>query len=235
MTDETTVLLLDVEGTTTALSFVHDVLFPYSSTHLAAFLGERGTRPEVASELERVRATGRAEGAPVGTLDDLVALLQRFIREDRKHPALKALQGMLWEQGYASAAFRGHVYDDVPPCLARWHARGITLAVYSSGSVAAQRLLFAHSTHGDLTPLFKAYFDTGVGPKREADAYRRIVAELHCVPERCAFLSDVEAELDAARDAGLRTVQLLRAGTVPSPRHAGAADFEAVGQLLQLP
>jgi enolase-phosphatase E1 len=228
------VLLLDVEGTTTDIAFVHDVLFPHAREHLSSYVRTHAASVAVREQLDSARATGVAEGEPVATDDEVVALLLRWIAVDRKHPALKELQGRVWQAGYTDGSFRGHVYDDVPPALTRWRERGLQIAIYSSGSVAAQRLLFGHSTHGDLNSHFAANFDTTVGHKRAVESYRRIAAALGVDPGRVAFLSDVEAELDAACEAGMQAVQLLRAGTVPSERHPGAVDFAAVDDRLRL-
>ena len=150
--------------------------------------------------------------------------------EDRKSTGLKAVQGLLWEEGYRSGALRAHVFADVPAAFARWRAAGLAIYVFSSGSVLAQRLLFAHSEAGDLSGLLDGHFDTTTGPKREPAAYRAIAREIGLAPEAVLFLSDVPAELDAARAAGMRTGLLERPGNVPAPgadhpRHASFADI----------
>lgn len=210
------ILVTDIEGTTTRIAFVKDVLFPYARRALPDFVRARGRHPEVRRWLDAVDH----ELAPGGGAGDeaIVAALQRWIDEDRKHTALKALQGLVWADGYRDGAFTAHVYPDAAEALRRWRARGRTLAVYSSGSVAAQKLLFAHSDAGDLTPLFSAYFDTQVGAKREPSSYARIASELRASPDGVLFLSDVVEELDAAREAGLRTVLVDRLDDHPVPR-----------------
>nr|MBP6596876.1 acireductone synthase [Arenimonas sp.] len=162
-------LLTDIEGTTSSISFVKDVLFPYARSALPGFIAAHGDDPEVRRWLDQVAA--ELGGQP----DDeaLVATLQRWIDADRKHTALKALEGMLWKDGYGRADFRAHVYPDAALALRAWEAAGHPIAVYSSGSVPAQKLFFGHSEAGDLTPLVSAWFDTEVGGKREADSYRR--------------------------------------------------------------
>lgn len=226
------VVLTDIEGTTTSISFVHDVLFPYSRANLADFVRARGREPEVRAALE---AAARVGGLADGASDDaIVDLLRSFIDADKKEGSLKTLQGLQWRDGYERGDFVGHLYDDVAPALRRWRAAGIRLAVYSSGSVAAQHLLFGHSSAGDLQPLFDGWFDTRVGGKREAPSYLAICAALDVAPAEITFLSDIEAELDAAASVGVRAIQLLRAGTAPSARHVGVADFDAVGALLTL-
>jgi len=154
----------------------------------------------------------------------VVEVLQGWIDEDRKHTALKALQGMIWTDGYRRADFTAHVYPDAVDALRRWHADGHRLAVYSSGSVPAQKMFFGHSDAGDMLPLFDAFFDTGVGGKREAGSYARIVGALGVEPACIVFLSDVVAELDAAREAGLRTVLVDRLEDYPEPRLGDACN-----------
>jgi enolase-phosphatase E1 len=223
------VILTDIEGTTTAIAFVKDTLFPFAAAALDGFLDAQGQDPAVAAILDQVRAEAPGE--------DPRAALRRWMAQDAKVTPLKALQGLIWQAGYADGRLRGHLWPDVAPCLRAWAAAGIALAVYSSGSVGAQRLLFGHSVAGDLTGLFAGFFDTTMGGKREAAAYAAIAAALGTAPGDILFLSDVAEELDAAAAAGLRTCQLVRAadGTRPCARHAGAADFPAVARLHGLP
>jgi len=211
---ERTTILTDIEGTTSSISFVKDVLFPYARRELPRFVRERGDHPDVRRWLDQV-ATENG-----GMCDDamIVETLQGMIDEDRKHTALKALQGLIWQEGYRSRDFTAHMYPDVAPRLRQWRDAGHGLAVYSSGSVPAQRLLFGNSDAGDLLPLFDAFFDTEVGHKRDADSYRLIADRLNRSAERILFLSDVVEELDAARDAGMRTVLLDRRQDYPQPR-----------------
>lgn len=213
------VILTDIEGTTSSISFVKDVLFPYARRALPGFVAEHGQRPEVRQWLDAVADETGAEGDAA-----VVAALQGWIDEDRKHTALKALQGMIWADGYRKAEFTTHIYPDVPAVLQRWHAAGHRLAVYSSGSVPAQKLFFGHSDAGDLTRLFSGWFDTEVGGKRETASYTRIVGQLGVPASEVLFLSDVVAELDAARDAGLGTVLLDRREDYPQPRTGEAAN-----------
>lgn len=223
-------VVTDIEGTTTAISFVHRVLFPYADAHLDAFLDARGGDPAVAAALAEAAADPDAGG-------DVRAALHRWIAEDRKFGPLKTLQGMIWEDGFRNGALRAHLYPDVAPALRAWHAGGIRLAVYSSGSVGAQKLLFAHTEAGDLTGLFGGFFDTAVGAKREPASYAAITARLGLPAGSILFLSDVEAELDAAAASGLATCQLVRAedGTVATERHRTAGDFRAVPVAFGLP
>ena len=222
-------ILTDIEGTTTRIAFVRDVLFPYARRRMAGFLAAHASDPAVAADLAEVRRL--APGVP-----ELQTLLH-WIDIDAKITPLKSLQGMIWAEGYADGSIRGDLYADVAPCLRLWSGRGVRLAVFSSGSVAAQKQIFGHSVAGDLTGLFTGFFDTRVGGKREPDSYGRLAIALGLPTAEVLFLSDVEAELDAAAAAGMRTCQLLRAedGTVASDRHATAADFRAVGRLMELP
>ena len=211
-------VLTDIEGTTSAISCVKDVLFPFARAALPAFVREHGQEPDVRQWLDRVAA----ESGGVCQDEMIVEVLQGWIDEDRKHPALKALQGMIWLEGYREGEFQAHVYPDAAQALRQWHANGHRLAVYSSGSVPAQKLLFGHSTEGDLSALFSGWFDTAVGGKREVQSYRNIVGQLDLAAHDVVFLSDIVEELDAAREAGLRTVLLDRRQDYPMPRQGEA-------------
>jgi enolase-phosphatase E1 len=213
-------ILTDIEGTTSSISFVKDVLFPYARRELPRFVRERGDEPEVRRWLDVVAT----EHGAMCSDDVIVETLQGWIDEDRKHTALKALQGMLWQDGYRSADFTAHIYPDAAEALQRWHDAGHSLTVYSSGSVAAQKLFFGNSDAGDLLPLFDAFFDTEVGGKREAASYKRIAEALSREPGEIVFLSDVVAELDAARNAGMRTVLVDRREDYPQPRTGAACN-----------
>lgn len=219
-------ILTDIEGTTSSLSFVKDVLFPYARRHLAGYVREHAGEPEVAACLAECRTLMAEPGAAP---ERIVAQLEQWIDEDRKITPLKTLQGLVWEHGYRAGHFTGHVYPDALDVLRDWHARGFALYVYSSGSVHAQKLLFGHTEAGDLTPLFRGYYDTRIGAKVEAGSYRRIAAELGLSTGEILFLSDLPRELDAAREAGMRTCQLLReTDMTPAPGHAHAHDFNEV-------
>ncbi|RPE82000.1 acireductone synthase [Vulcaniibacterium tengchongense] len=212
-------ILTDIEGTTSSISFVKDVLFPYARRALPRFVAARGKEPAVRKWLDAV-ATENG-----GMCDDamIVEVLQGWIDEDRKHTALKALQGMVWADGYRNADFTAHIYPDAAAALPRWREAGLPLYVYSSGSVPAQRLFFGHSDAGDLTGLFSGWFDTEVGGKREAASYRRIAEAIGLPAGEILFLSDVVEELDAAREAGLRTALIDRREDYPQPRTGDAA------------
>ena len=208
-----TAILTDIEGTTSPISFVAKVLFPYARTHLAAFLGHHAEDPAVRESLDAARTLA---GKPELDIAGVTELLIQWIDEDRKATPLKDLQGLIWADGYVTGAFQGDLYPDVLPALTQWRQAGLSLYIYSSGSVAAQRLLFGHSIHGDLTPLFSGYFDTRIGAKIETDSYRRIAAEIGTAPESILFLSDSEKELDAACAASFKTARLARDGAVES-------------------
>ena len=216
----TITILTDIEGTTSSISFVKDVLFPYARAALPDFVRTHGDAPEVRHWLDMVAV----ENGGLCQDEMIVETLQGWIDQDRKHTALKALQGMVWEAGYRHRDFTAPLYPDVVPALHAWHAAGHGLAVYSSGSVPAQKLLFAHTEAGDLTPLFRGFFDTEVGHKRDADSYRLIADRLDRSVGDVVFLSDVVAELDAAREAGLGTVLVDRLDDYPVPRDATAAN-----------
>jgi len=223
-------ILTDIEGTTSSIHFVHDVLFPYARQHLAAYV--RDHPAETAPLLDAVRAE---TGEPALDMAGCVARLLQWHDADRKIGPLKALQGLIWAQGYASGELRGHVYADAAAGLRRWHAAGIPLYVYSSGSVAAQKLIFGHSEQGDLAPLFSGHFDTAIGGKKEAASYRAIAAALDLPPARILFLSDVEAELSAAREAGLSVLLLAREGRPDGSAFPVATSFDAILSEKTLP
>ncbi|MCE0489062.1 acireductone synthase [Pantoea sp. Mb-10] len=218
-------IVTDIEGTTSDIQFVHTVLFPYARQHLDAFVRAHQQDETVRAALEAVRAEA---GTPQATLDETLATLRAYIDEDRKSPGLKTLQGLIWRAGYVHGEFTGHLYADVRPALARWQAQGIALYVYSSGSVAAQKLLFGYSDEGDLTSLFSGYFDTAVGAKRETQSYRNIARQLDLAPTEILFLSDIHQELDAAAEAGWHTVQLIRGEADDHSRHRQVADFSQI-------
>jgi len=199
-------IVTDIEGTTSSLSFVKDVLFPYARAHLPAFVRQHQDESEVASLLEDAR---REAGADLDG-EQLISQFIDWIDRDQKITPLKSLQGLIWEAGYRQGDFKGHIYEDAARQLQAWKAAGYALYVYSSGSVYAQKLLFGHTEYGDLTPLFSGYFDTHIGGKREAESYRRIAEQIQCRPEEILFLSDIEEELDAARQSGFATRWLVR-------------------------
>ncbi len=235
-------VLLDIEGTTTPVSFVTEVLFPFARERLEDFLTtlppeERdplvrslGTERQV--EPPEARAPTWCGATPDEARASALAYLHWLMDRDRKSTTLKSFQGRIWKEGYDSGAVKGALYDDVLPAFKRWTASGRRLAIFSSGSVQAQRLLFAHSTAGDLTGFLSAYFDTTTGPKREADSYRKIARALACPPDDVLFLSDVVAELEAAAEAGLRTALCVRRETeADTPRGSGPPSIRTFDDL----
>jgi enolase-phosphatase E1 len=211
-------IITDIEGTTTPISFVRDTLYPYARARLESAL-HRPEAAAIAAEIERM-VPGQAA----------LATLHQWMDEDAKVTPLKTLQGLIWDAGYADGSLQGALYADVTPSLRRWVRGGLKLYVYSSGSVAAQKLLFGHSVDGNITGLFSGFFDTNVGHKREPESYDRLCIGINVPPAEVLFLSDMEAELDAASSAGLRTCQLVRPedGTVASERHRSVGDFTRV-------
>jgi enolase-phosphatase E1 len=220
-------IVTDIEGTTSSIRFVKDVLFPYARRRLPAYVETHGDTPEVQHWLHEAAKEADIVEA---TRQEIIELLLRWIDEDRKSTALKALQGMIWREGYEAGEYRAHLYPDVAARLHAWRGEGLHLYVYSSGSVPAQKLFFRYSESGDLTPLFAGYFDTETGPKREQASYQRIVEAIGERPEHVLFLSDIEQELDAARAAGLRTGWLLRPPLeMPTrPKHPAYTSFDAI-------
>ena len=218
-------ILTDIEGTTSSLSFVKDVLFPYSRARMAEFVRANAAKPEVRAQLDEVR---KLAGAHLD-LEQTVAQLIRWIDEDKKATPLKALQGMVWEAGYRHGDFKAHVYDDAACQLRKWQAAGLRLYVFNSGSVQAQKLFFGYSDAGDLTPVFSGYYDTNVGHKREPRAYENIVSSIGLPPDQILFLSDVKEELDAARAAGMQTIQIVRDDALDAhAAHRQARNFDEV-------
>lgn len=224
-------VLTDIEGTTSSLSFVKDVLFPYARRHIDRFVRAHAGEAQVAALLNEAR---REMDAPTADLAAVITQLITWIDQDRKVTPLKGLQGLIWEAGYESGDFTGHVYEDAATALRAWHVRGLRLYVYSSGSVYAQKLLFAHTIYGDLTPLFSGYFDTRIGAKAETTSYRRIADDIGLASSEILFLSDIDAELDAARAAGMQTCQLVREGELdPGSVHRQVRGFGEIALQIQ--
>ena len=209
-------IITDIEGTTTSLSFVKDTLFPYAKQHLKSFVEKNAENPDVKQCLMQVAETLELENNMKDVdLAQSISVLLSWIDQDRKHTALKTLQGFIWKEGYDSGEIQGHIYKDVPLFFKHLNERSVDLYVYSSGSVAAQVLLFRHTEYGDMTPFIKGYFDTTTGPKKVAASYAKIIDKIKTLPEHTLFVSDVQEELDAAGEAGLQTMQLLREGVSP--------------------
>lgn len=217
-------ILTDIEGTTSAVSFVFDVLFPYAKAHLPAYVRMHADEEQVAAQVQAVREDSGEPGADV---ERVIEILLDWIAEDRKATPLKALQGMVWQQGYLAGELKGHVYPDAVEALRRWHAEGFRLYVYSSGSIQAQKLIFGRSEAGDLSSLFSGYFDTTSGPKREEASYRTIASAIGVAAHEILFLSDIVEELDAAQAAGMATCGLVRNGG-SLEGHANVASFAVI-------
>ncbi len=204
-------ILTDIEGTTTSVSFVYEQLFPYFRNNVQQIKNLLHLE-EVKEALEQTQKLALDEGVELGNIDDQIAQLLKWSLEDKKITPLKTLQGILWEAGYKSGEIKGHVYPDVAAALQYWKSNGIELGVFSSGSVAAQKLIFGYSESGNLTPNFSAYFDTKTGGKREFETYRKIAEILNLEPNSILFLSDIVEELEAAKKAQFQTIQLVRPG-----------------------
>ncbi len=238
-----TAVLLDIEGTTTPIAFVHDVLFPFARAHLRGYLDAHGgsaALDDLVTTLAREHAQDAAAGAeppawhdakPAARLDSADAYARWLMDRDRKSPALKELQGRIWEAGYRAGRLQGQIFPDVAPAIRRWRAAGLDVAIYSSGSVLAQQLLFGSTAEGDLNPLLTAFFDTAVGAKTDRDSYARIAKALGRAASEILFLSDAETELRAARTAGLQVRLAVRPGNAPP---TGGFEFERVRSLDQL-
>ena len=205
--DSIKAVVTDIEGTTTSISFVADVLFPYAKQRIQAFILQHQHRDDVKAEIDAVRALANE---PAATPERVGQILVEWIEQDKKATPLKTLQGMIWRSGYEEGRLKGHLYPEVASKLQQWKQDGIDLNIYSSGSEAAQKLLFGYSEAGDLTSLFSHYFDTRIGGKKESQSYQAIQNTLGLPGQQILFLSDVVAELDAAQAAGLKTIALDR-------------------------
>ena len=209
------IILTDIEGTTSSISFVKQTLFPYASQHLAQYLELHKNDSELRPWLEQL---SKELKQTTFDLPSIVSTLLEWIRVDRKHTALKAIQGMIWRSGYEHCHYQAHIYSDAKNQLHHWHHAGHPIYVYSSGSVEAQRLFFKYSSAGDLSAMFSGHYDTQIGHKRDSASYSRISEEIGTEPEQIIFLSDIVEELDAARDAGMQTVLIDRIEDYPTKR-----------------
>lgn len=242
----TAAILLDIEGTTTPLEFVKDVLFPYARTHLRSHLDAHAGAAEYESLFTRLHdehalALGAGETVPPWTdhphnaLSGVIAYLEWLMDRDRKSPTLKELQGWIWEEGYQRGELIGQVFADVRPSLERWYKRNLPVGIFSSGSVLAQQLLFRHSSAGDLTTCLRWYFDTRVGSKTDSASYRRIAGSMGIRPENVLFLSDVTSELAAARTAGMQVRLAVRPGNAPVPTDHGYLEIHSLEEINDAP
>jgi enolase-phosphatase E1 len=217
--------LFDIEGTTTDISFVHKVLFPYSYKAMEHHVKGHLDHPVVKSCIEKVKQTVIDEDQKELDLDGVISKLKEWIANDRKHPALKEIQGLIWDVGYSKGEFQGHLYTDVKPFFTQILSTNTAIGIYSSGSVHAQKLIFGYSTEGDLTPMISHFFDTKVGHKREKASYSKIATETQLSANEIHFFSDIPEELEAAEAAGMGVTQVVREGTKPS-RFEGIESFK---------
>ena len=232
-------ILLDIEGTTSSTHFVYETLFPFAQSELGNFLRGHWGQPEVDRALDALAADGGlpSRAAWLGKLDRDAAiesvrdLVDKLMEADAKLTGLKQMQGLVWREGYRKGLLKSHVYDDVPPALERWTKAGLDLRIFSSGSVVAQTQFFEHTELGDLERYFKGHYDTTTGPKRVADSYRAIAADFKLPEAEILFLSDVVAELDAARSAGMPTALVVRHENAPIPDKHQHAVIEAFDEI----
>ena len=204
-------IVLDVEGTTSSISFVYDVLFEFAKRHVGDFLLAHAGDPFVQDLARRIHAEAGGSAAPADATRAALAAIELMNRDVKSTP-LKALQGMIWREGFERGELVSHVFDDVPAAIRGWSEGGTDVRIYSSGSIEAQKLFFGHTAAGDLTPFLRGHFDTTTGPKRSADSYRTIAADMGLEPRSILFVSDVGEELDAARGAGMATALAVRPG-----------------------
>lgn len=227
-------ILLDVEGTTSSIAFVYDVLFADAKEQVGAFLAANSENPHVlALAAALTAAAGHPQTSAEIATDPTRAALAAIdlMNRDVKDTALKTLQGMIWRRGFESGRIVAHVFDDVPRALAQWADSGLDVRIYSSGSIEAQKLFFAHTGFGDLTPWLNGHYDTTTGPKREATSYAAIAADMTLEPRQVLFVSDVGAELDAARAAGMATALAVRPGNRPP---GGIYDHQAIESFAEI-
>jgi len=225
--DQVRGILLDIEGTTTSIAFVHEVLFSYARAHARDFLTQDSD--EVRADIALLREEHAADKSnnlqPPESIPDYIDWL---IDRDRKSTALKSLQGKIWRQGYLDGSLKSQVFADVAPAFERWRAAGLKIGIFSSGSVLAQQLLFAHTDAGDLTGFIDDYFDTNVGKKGDAESYRKIATAMDLEPSEILFISDVVAELEAAQESGMRTLLSIRPGNSPQKWQQMTISFDSV-------
>jgi len=237
-------ILLDIEGTTSSISFVYDVMFPYVRKHLTFEVFSNWMEPEY---IEAFHALARDAGQesldawlkrenltrdnPLRAAEVVCKEVTRLMDAEAKTTGLKQLQGLIWQSGFDSGELKAQVYDDVPPALTAWHAAGKDIRIYSSGSIQAQKLFFGHTIAGNLLPLFRGHYDTTTGPKKEAASYQKIAAVFNFSPSDILFLSAVTAELDAARAAGMQTALVVRPGNAHAPAGHSHPTIESFEQL----
>lgn len=218
-------IILDIEGTTTDINFVHNVLFPYAKSHMQAFINEQNDDPVIRPIIEDIQ-TNYLDGDK--GIEAVIAKLQEWMDNDNKITPLKKLQGHLWEKGYQVGDFKAHLYPEVYPTLVAWKEKGLKLFIYSSGSVKAQKLLFGHTEEGDINSLFSGYFDTEVGGKKESTSYEAILKNIKANGNDVCFLSDNEDELDAAKEVGITTFHVDRENQIQNSKHKIIKTFQEV-------
>ena len=236
-------ILLDIEGTTTPIAFVHEVLFSYARSRVTEYLSGHLDSTELREDLARLREEhavdlkqglqppALVDGSRDATINSFVAYINWLMDQDRKSAGLKSLQGKIWREGYLDGSLKAPLFPDVAPALERWHRAGLNISIFSSGSTLAQQLLFAHTEAGEFTSFISNYFDTAVGSKTDAQSYRQIASVLGLPETEVLFISDVLKELDAASTAGMQTLLCVRPGNPPQEfpeRHQIIRSFDEV-------
>ncbi len=233
------VILLDIEGTTSSIQFVNETLFNYAKQNLDSYLRSHWDTDEQIHAREQIARDARADSFAAWSKSEprqqarerLRIEVLRLIDRDAKTTGLKELQGLIWREGFQAGKLKAHIFADVPPALRSWNDAGLDVRIYSSGSVMAQRLFFAHTDVGDLSSFFRGNYDTTSGPKRSHESYANIVADIGAPAGQILFLSDIAAELDAARAAGLQTALVVRAGNAAAPQEHGHPVIHEFGEI----
>ena len=236
-------ILLDIEGTTSSISFVHDVMFPFALQHLESYLEENQSREDVQEACEQVAvdaghaslAEWQAQNSASTQQSLVIEEVKRLMSSDVKATGLKALQGLIWKQGFDSGELKAHIYPDVLPAIEEWRTKSIDVRIYSSGSVAAQKLFFGHlADHGDCLQLFSGHYDTKIGGKKESSSYSAIAQDWSLAPEQIVFISDIADELLAAKAAGMQVLASVRPGNSPLPEDFPVASISSFARVLEL-
>lgn len=226
-------VLLDIEGTTSSIAFVYDIMFPYVRKHLRGFLESEAARPDVQASIDQMAIDAGLQDARAWLeLDAIIKHVEALMNGDSKSTGLKALQGLIWQAGFESGELKSHLFPDVFPAIENWHRQGIAIGIYSSGSIIAQKLFFGHTPHGDLRPFFQRHYDTTIGPKRESRSYSRIADEFGYAANEILFLSDIAAELEAATTAGLEAIAVVRPGNAALPESYRGDRIESFSELV---
>ncbi|MDH4263677.1 MAG: acireductone synthase [Spirochaetia bacterium] len=219
------IILTDIEGTISSISFVKDVLFPYARKNIADYLKTHANDLEVKQIVtDVVKICGRKM-----VEQEIIDTLIQWIDEDKKITPLKVLQGLIWEDGFKKNVFKAHIYPDALEKLQYWKSKGLPIYVYSSGSIFAQKLFFTYNSAGDILPVFSGHYDTVIGGKKDSASYTKIAEDIQVQPSEILFLSDIVEELDAASDAGMKTKLILRDNQiVHQSRHKVYSDFTGI-------